>query len=37
LLYATVFVGSCFSVGFFMLITLAERLCVRWQPEVTRH
>ncbi|MFI5016160.1 MAG: ABC transporter permease [Hyphomicrobiales bacterium] len=33
LLYATVFVGSAFSVVFFMAISLAERLVVRWQPE----
>jgi NitT/TauT family transport system permease protein len=32
LLYATVIVGSCFSVAFFTLITVIERLCVRWQP-----
>ncbi|MBN9060919.1 MAG: ABC transporter permease [Rhizobiales bacterium 65-9] len=32
LLYATVIVGSCFSVLFFLAITLAERLVVRWQP-----
>ncbi|SDR62512.1 NitT/TauT family transport system permease protein [Rhizobiales bacterium GAS191] len=32
LLYATVFVGSVFSVLFFMAIGLAERLVVRWQP-----
>jgi NitT/TauT family transport system permease protein len=32
LLYATVFVGSAFSVLFFMAISLAERLIVRWQP-----
>lgn len=32
LLYATVIVGSSFSVLFFLLITLVERLVVRWQP-----
>jgi len=32
LLYATVLVGSCFSVAFFMVIRLAERLVIRWQP-----
>jgi len=32
LLYATVLVGSAFSVLFFMAISLAERLVVRWQP-----
>jgi NitT/TauT family transport system permease protein len=32
LLYATVMVGSSFSVLFFLTITLAERLVVRWQP-----
>jgi len=32
LLYATVLVGSAFSVLFFMAISLAERLIVRWQP-----
>jgi NitT/TauT family transport system permease protein len=30
LLYATVIVGSCFSMVFFLAITLAERLVVRW-------
>jgi len=35
LLYATVIVGSCFSVSFFLLITLLERLVVRWNaPQV---
>ena len=29
LLYATVIVGSCFSVVFFLLITLIERLTLR--------
>jgi NitT/TauT family transport system permease protein len=33
MLYATVLVGSCFSVTFFLLITLVERLVVRWQPK----
>jgi NitT/TauT family transport system permease protein len=32
LLYATVVVGSSFSVLFFLTITLIERLVVRWQP-----
>jgi NitT/TauT family transport system permease protein len=32
MLYATVFVGSVFSVSFFLVITLIERLVVRWQP-----
>jgi NitT/TauT family transport system permease protein len=32
LLYATVFVGSVFSVLFFMAIGLVEKLVVRWQP-----
>ncbi len=32
LLYATVLVGSALSVAFFMAISLAERLIVRWQP-----
>ncbi|KPL54140.1 ABC transporter permease [Prosthecomicrobium hirschii] len=32
MLYATVIVGSVFSVLFFLAITLAERLAVRWQP-----
>jgi NitT/TauT family transport system permease protein len=32
MLYATVIVGSAFSVAFFLVITLAERLVVRWQP-----
>jgi NitT/TauT family transport system permease protein len=31
LLYATVIVGSCFSMLFFLVITMAERLVVRWQ------
>jgi NitT/TauT family transport system permease protein len=35
LLYATVLVGSAFSVLFFMAISLAERLIVRWQPPAT--
>ena len=34
LLYATVIVGSCFSMVFFLTITLAERLVVRWQAPV---
>jgi NitT/TauT family transport system permease protein len=32
LLYATVVVASCFSMLFFLAITLIERLVVRWQP-----
>jgi NitT/TauT family transport system permease protein len=32
MLYATVFVGSAFSVAFFLTITLIERLVIRWQP-----
>ncbi len=32
MLYATVIVGSAFSVLFFLTITLIERLVVRWQP-----
>src|SRR6516165_10220031 len=32
LLYATIVVGSTFSALFFMAISLAERLIVRWQP-----
>jgi NitT/TauT family transport system permease protein len=32
MLYATVIVGSAFSVTFFLTITLVERLVVRWQP-----
>jgi NitT/TauT family transport system permease protein len=35
MLYATVIVGSAFSVAFFLTITLVERLVVRWQPPVT--
>lgn len=35
MLYATVLVGSAFSVAFFLVITLAERLVVRWQPKTT--
>jgi NitT/TauT family transport system permease protein len=31
LLYATVLCGSCFSVAFFLLIRLLERLVVRWE------
>jgi NitT/TauT family transport system permease protein len=34
MLYATVVVGSTFSVCFFLVISLAERLVVRWQPAV---
>ena len=32
LLYATVVTGSVFSVAFFLLIRLIERLCGRWAP-----
>ena len=32
LLYATVFLGSAFSVLFFMAISLVEKVVVRWQP-----
>lgn len=32
MLYATVVVGSAFSVLFFLTITAIERLVVRWQP-----
>jgi NitT/TauT family transport system permease protein len=32
LLYATVFLGSVFSMLFFMSISLIERVVVRWQP-----
>jgi NitT/TauT family transport system permease protein len=32
LLYATVVVGSSFSLLFFFVITVAERFVVRWQP-----
>jgi len=32
LLYATVAVGSCFSVSFFLFIIFLERMCIRWQP-----
>ncbi len=35
LLYATVIVGSTFSVLFFLSITMIERLVVRWHPPVT--
>jgi len=34
MLYATVVVGSTFSVCFFLAISLVERLVVRWQPPV---
>jgi len=34
MLYATVVVGSMFSVSFFLLISMIERLMVRWQPPV---
>lgn len=32
LLYATVIVASCFSMLFFLSVTMLERLIVRWQP-----
>lgn len=32
LLYATVIVASCFSMLFFLGVTMLERLIVRWQP-----
>ncbi|SIR51340.1 ABC transporter permease [Bosea sp. TND4EK4] len=32
LLYATVIVASCFSMLFFVSVTMLERLIVRWQP-----
>ncbi|MGL4497057.1 MAG: ABC transporter permease [Beijerinckiaceae bacterium] len=35
MLYATVIVGSLFSVCFFLLITFIERLAIRWRPPVT--
>jgi NitT/TauT family transport system permease protein len=31
MLYATVIVGSVFSVAFFLVISFAERMIVRWQ------
>jgi NitT/TauT family transport system permease protein len=34
LLYATVIVGSAFSVTFFLIITLIERLVINWQPNM---
>jgi NitT/TauT family transport system permease protein len=34
LLYATVIVGSTFSVLFFLTITMIERLVVRWNPPI---
>jgi NitT/TauT family transport system permease protein len=34
MLYATVIVGSTFSVLFFLTITLIERVLVRWKPAV---
>jgi NitT/TauT family transport system permease protein len=34
MLYATVIVGSVFSVGFFLVISFAERMLVRWQAPV---
>jgi NitT/TauT family transport system permease protein len=34
MLYATVIVGSVFSVAFFLAISFAERMCVRWQAPV---
>lgn len=35
LLYATVIVASCFSMLFFLGVTMLERLIVRWQPSNT--
>jgi NitT/TauT family transport system permease protein len=35
MLYATVIVGSIFSVAFFLAISVAERLTVRWQAPTT--
>jgi NitT/TauT family transport system permease protein len=35
MLYATVIVGSVFSVAFFLAISVAERLTVRWQAPAT--
>jgi NitT/TauT family transport system permease protein len=32
MLYATVIVGSAFSVAFFLAVTLVERLVISWQP-----
>ena len=34
MLYATVIVGSVFSVAFFLVISFAERMFVRWQAPV---
>ena len=34
MLYATVVVGSTFSVCFFLVVSVIERLMVRWQPPV---
>jgi NitT/TauT family transport system permease protein len=36
MLYATVIVGSAFSVMFFLAISVAERLTVRWQAPATQ-
>ncbi len=36
MLYATVIVGSVFSVMFFLAISVAERLTVRWQAPATQ-
>jgi NitT/TauT family transport system permease protein len=35
MLYATVLVGSSFSVAFFFVVSLIERLVIRWQPQGT--
>lgn len=35
MLYATVAVGASFSVAFFFVITLIERLVVKWEPQTT--
>jgi NitT/TauT family transport system permease protein len=36
MLYATVIVGSVFSVVFFLVISFAERMIVRWQAPVAQ-
>jgi NitT/TauT family transport system permease protein len=35
MLYATVIVGSAFSVAFFLAVSLVERLVISWQPPAT--
>jgi NitT/TauT family transport system permease protein len=32
LLYAAVIMSSCLAGAFFLLVTMLERLIVRWQP-----